>query len=118
MNTLSILLYLADIFHSLISIAAVFFSVALIGLIVLLVIRGVSIADSTLQEVDNKKSILNFLVVTLVTGFLLVFVPSKDTVYLIAASEIGEDVIESPVTQRLATKIEMYLDNVLEIEEK
>jgi hypothetical protein len=115
MNTLSILLYLADIFHSLISIAAVFFSVALIGLIVLLVIRGVSIADSTLQEVDNKKSIL---VVTLVTGFLLVFVPSKDTVYLIAASEIGEDVIESPVTQRLATKIEMYLDNVLEIEEK
>lgn len=118
MNTLSILLYLADIFSSLTDIAGVLFSVALIGLIILLVVRGVSIADSTLAEVDNKKSTLNFLVITLVTGFLLVFVPSKDTMYLIAASEIGEDVIESPVTQRLATKIEMYLDNVLKIEEK
>lgn len=40
----------------------------------------------------------------------LVFVPSQDTVYAIAASEVGEDVLASPTGSRAVKALDAWLD--------
>jgi hypothetical protein len=119
MNTLSILLYSADVVFTLNKLLWI-----ILGVVFVITLFGtryyfdqVNSREDTDDELKSikKGGLISFKVI-LVSVFLLVFIPSKNTIYLIAASEVGEEVVESPVTQRLAIKIEKYLDNVLEIE--
>ena len=120
MNTLSILLYLGDVVSTL----EILLSASLAAVSIVMLFFAICYVENLEKKHGTEKE-ENFVLrglsscfkVLIVTVFLLVLVPNKDTIYLIAASEVGEEVIESPITQRLATKIEKYLDNVLETKE-
>ena len=57
----------------------------------------------------NKLSV--FLCVLVI--FLSTFVPSKDTVYLIAASELGEEVVTSPEVKDMLNDVRSYIKKSL-----
>lgn len=110
MNNLSWLIYVADMVGNL--------SGLLTGIIVmavaLTIIMGCIAVDSYDEEYKKSygKKAYKFLKLALLCGVLSVVVPSKNTLYLIAASEMGEQVIQTET----AKKVELYLNKLLELE--
>ncbi len=101
MNQLSWFLYFADIASNL----QIFLSVLIFCT---MVPAGVICIASAEDDDDNTRrrllrSAAFFAVLALLMGVILVLLPSKDTMYAIAASEIGERVLQSE-TGTLATK--------------
>lgn len=47
----------------------------------------------------------------LVLGLLLVFIPSSKTIYAIAASEMGEEVLASPTADKAHKALDAWLDD-------
>lgn len=107
MNSLSFLLYLADVVSILDKISA-FLSV-FSG--ILLFCAGAAYTEfsnkADYPNADYLKTIAKILSVTfLVSLFVWVMAPSKQTIYLMIASELGEEVITSP-------EMEVIKDTVL-----
>lgn len=109
MNNLSWLLLLADLTQN-ISIT--------IGIVAgLLLVGGAGAAfGHFLVDEDTERAgpiIKTFLWITIPLFIVNAFIPSKTTIYMIAASEMGETVINSPETKKmfdlLKTKIEEQL---------
>lgn len=94
MNSLSWLLYVADVCDKIPPTFAVTFILLLFSNIPLLILRG----PNHLSSKFFKSSVC---VVAFLT-FLAIFTPSQKTVLLIAASEVGERVINSPTGDKLA----------------
>lgn len=119
MNSLSWLIYFADVLPNISS------SVKLIGwtiftlvLIVLLILAGVLLENNLTSEENAEVTrgfrkmcyLLIFSLVLLVSASLL---PSKETIYAIAVSETGEKVLQSEWGKRGARAIEAWINQQL-----
>jgi ABC-type Co2+ transport system permease subunit len=110
MNQLSWLLYLADVSDSsegwLIFFGGLATVVSLTSLLVL--------CNTPLDEKGVRAAAGNTMLVsvpaTLVCVLLSVLLPSRDTVYAIAASELGEQVLTSETGQRAGRALNAWLD--------
>ena len=112
MNNLSWLLYLADVCDS--------FKGIVTGLLVLsccgAVFLGVAILVLLVEESTEKGWAIWRLTLKYVIGLFLfssismVLIPQKSTVYAIAASEVGEKVIESPTAKKAVDALNRWLD--------
>jgi hypothetical protein len=101
MNSLSWFLYFADVVTN--------FGITIV-ILTLLFGSGFFIF-SVFQYVDKSDS--KFFKWNLLTVFLLLFasiIPSKNTMYAIAASEIGEEVAKSDIGKKSLKAIEQWID--------
>lgn len=110
MNTLSQFLYAADVLSS----VSVFLGfVAFFMAIGMGIVSGTSI--SALAEEEEFPHKLNYLwLIVLLTSIGAVAIPSKDTMYAIAASEMGEEVYKSKIGQKSLAAVEKWIDKQLE----
>lgn len=97
MNTLSWLIYAADVLGS---VKGLLIAVAIVGMIVLSVAMlaaaiGASEPYPAVPAGTWKKP-LRFMWVPIVAGLIAALIPSTRTLYMIAASEAGEAVVTSP----------------------
>lgn len=107
MNNLSLLLYLSDVLYS------TAFGIGMILSVFWGIYAVVVIAcGPDFEDVPKPKTPWLW-----VTGVLLVFlalIPSKETFYLIVASEAGETVVNSPDAKELMKDVREVLDAQLE----
>ena len=115
MNSLSWMIYLADVCES---------TRFLAGLVSIVGAGAVAVAaihwkwridfDGVEEERAAKKTFLStakFIVLPFsVAALLLVATPSKDTVYAIAASEMGEQVLKTPEANKARQALNAWLD--------
>lgn len=101
MNSLSWLLYGADVFGNLRGASAAVLIIGGIG--VALSPIGFMIADLGPEDwLDSAKRLAGkFIFVGALAALFLVVTPSRNTIMLIAASEVGETVLASPQAQQI-----------------
>lgn len=100
MNTLSWFLYLADILENL-KVWLILFGVGS-----LFITFGLNIAK------DFK--VLHYLFIPVILMVLASFIPSKNTLYAVAASEIGETAVKSKLGQKISLVLENWIDTQLQ----
>lgn len=116
MNNLSWLLYLADVLPGVGSNIGffVFFGILFSG-----AAYGFGFAATTFEKEDKeliaagkaaRKFGRNIFLPACVIGLLISAIPGKNTFYMIAASEAGEQLIDAPETQRYLSDIKEILD--------
>lgn len=126
MNSLSWLIYLSQVVPS----AGVLFTLAGIGsacavgaLVLFGAINRDVYADSQQYEwgkqsydkgVAAHRTALRLLPLPIVVGFLAIATPSKETILLIAASEMGETVVKTPEAQEIFSDLKTILKKQLE----
>jgi hypothetical protein len=120
-NKLSLLLYIADVTEKLSSYLWTFGLLVLLSYVGLNVAQAVSTATfneergSSVSQYRTHGLIRNKLIVV---GVVLIMIssviPSRQTMYLIAASEIGETVILSPEMTETVGKMKAVIDKKLE----
>lgn len=125
MNSLSWLLYWADTLPGLATGIAFVFSLLFLGMVLLFVGRLV-VASETSEYGKEGREV--FLKVTTFTPYLMAFslfmalctnfVPSKNTIYMIAASEAGERALQTPEFGKLRKLINQTLDEQLKPKEE
>lgn len=123
MNTLSWFLYAVNVMDVLPKVLMIFLSVlalALLGYTVTVIgasdmLKYSSNREYYLQIISHcKKVIKKLLVLGSVLLILIPLIPSKDTLYAIAASELGEQVLESEVGLKAQAAIKAWIDGQLE----
>lgn len=126
MNELSIILYFADIAMNVMYTIFGFGLFFIFGFLVFNIFKAITIAN---HNHDNCYSMgddryrkygivrMSWLVVGLIMIVISNFIPSKQTMYMIAASEIGESVILSPEMNdtmgKVKTVVDLKLDDVI-----
>lgn len=122
MNTLSLFLYLADVLYQ--QVAFITFLCILSPFVYLMArLAAVKWADASwnwddeaLKERKRAErarpfiTTYKFFIYPLVGLFLLSLVPSKDTFYLIAASEVGEMVVNTSEAQEIMSSLQEILN--------
>lgn len=108
MNKFSMLLYAAEVCGSLSAFLTLVSALSILGVII---IGGISCGTA----VDDQKPlpirpIVKATMCALAMLLVTVFIPSKETVYAIAASEMGEQALKSPISQKAQRAIESWLD--------
>lgn len=106
MNSFSWFLYFAGIAKG---VYILFFIVGSMGALVSSLIGGMLV-------IEYGKEKKPFVIAFIVSCFLLIvsaLIPSKDTLYAIAASEIGEQAYKSELGQKASKAIEMWIDSQL-----
>lgn len=94
MNTLSIIIYLASVLPSLKFVSVTFLLASLVTVLVLtLAIHDPVFTDEKKEDLSRMRR--GFFKAFLTLTLLAVILPNKETVYMIAASEMGETVITS-----------------------
>ena len=124
MNDLSWMLYWADVVGN-ISLAAgfVMFGGGAAGAIISFVVAMKTDIDNIGRHGEplpawatgwaaGKK----FFVASLIAAVITTPIPSKDTIYAIAASEMGEEALKSPIATKASKALEKWLDS--QIDEK
>lgn len=126
MNELSMYLILADILGG---VGKMFLVPSIIALLILtvgplIISLGLSadrrepfedVFSEIREKLLPKKWIYGLLLVTMLIGSMT---PTKETLYLVAASELSETIVQNETSQRIVEKIENYLDVLLEKNEK
>lgn len=109
MNSLSWMLYLADVTESV---------GVLLGLIAAVGIAGTSFAGFVAfaaEEPEIGKAIFKWgYSISLPAALICALIPSKTTIYAIAASEMGEEVIKSPTAGKAIKALDAWLDRQIE----
>jgi phosphatidylglycerophosphate synthase len=110
MNTLSIFLYIAG------TVEGLFVLLLMIG--GGLTLTGLYVSAYACESPHDEKPALierakRLMIFGCLALFLAVLVPSETTMYTIAASEIGEKVLKSPVSQKSIELVEAFLDKEL-----
>ena len=120
MNNLSFLLYLADVAGSinsfLVMTAIICFFSILLGILI-----GFARKDTNETEdfwKNWKKAMFTLPSIFFVSLLLGVLVPSKQTVYAIVVSEMGEEVLDSPTANKAIKGLDAWLDNQIKSIEK
>lgn len=119
MNTLSWFFYLADIIGNI----SAFF---IVGSIVMLVLSLGAVLVIAIQNEDESLEpgepgyvspyvVKPYVIVGSIMLFIATFIPQTETIYMIAASELGQSTIQSEVGQDIMNKLQTILD--LQIEE-
>lgn len=113
MNTLSWLIYSAEAIDSLGTFLAI---CTVLGCIALALISLISLKyDEEYQQLmEVSRNSRNWLILFVFLGVFVSFLPSKETVYMIAASEIGEEAIGTEEFQTLRQILKEELDDHLE----
>ena len=122
MNELSFLIYLIDVFNSINSFTGVMSFIAIISFIIVSFLTTVSLYCYQAQDTDENLAAYNafqrglkyIIVVCFIVVPLNILVPNQNTMYMIAASEVGEEVIMSPEIDKVRTIINEKLDEILE----
>lgn len=116
MNSLSWMLYLADVCDGINGplgfISTMSGVVTLIALIAFVISATYVDTDEEAKHFNGStKLALKITVPTFFITFLLVvFTPSKDTIYAIAASEMGEEVLKSETATKAQRALDAWLD--------
>jgi hypothetical protein len=112
MNDLSVSLYWADALGSLdgLSLAA-FIIMAFVSFFTAF---GVMMADMTDEyRVKGLKIVRGFVLSLPVLAVLIVVTPSRETVYAIAASEMTEQALKTPIASKAMQAVEKWIDRQL-----
>lgn len=123
MNTLSWLIYLADVADSVGWAFDCLFFVSMIAGVILAFVWKAAAADAAAEkDKPNKSGAAEIslgcrrglfricLPIFLLTFFLSGLVPNKETVYAIAASELGETVLKSDTGNKAVNALNAWLD--------
>lgn len=110
MNSLSWLLYAADALPSIAAFAA--FAAVLIGIACTIF----SFMLILCHEGDNPPKFYwgTWAAPFVLCALLSTLIPSQETIYLIAASEIGEQVVETPEAQETFDRLQRLVDQELD----
>lgn len=96
MNSLSLLIYLAGVVNNLGAFMTLLSVLSLVSIFIITFLWLISVGDI---DKELSKRIINFIkipiVVGLITASFSTFIPSRQTVLLIAASEMGEKVLNN-----------------------
>jgi hypothetical protein len=104
MNQLSWLLYFADAANSVknILLAGSVFST------IINIFLGIFVVIMIGERIDNIKTVINYskllIVSTLVCSLIYAVIPSQNTVMMIAASEVGQKILETQSGQQATTE--------------
>lgn len=105
MNSLSWFLYLADVFPKF---ASGIFLCSLFAFIIIFIF-------SMYYTIENKKYHLwKYLSLPIIGFFISSTIPSQNTMYAIAASEIGEEAVKSKLGQKISLALEKWIDTQIE----
>lgn len=115
MNSLSWLIYLASVCDELRGVSVLITILGAIATIVLAIHWKWRIDFDGREEEESAKKLFTgsfkmSAIAFAVAAFIVVLVPSKDTIYAIAASEIGEEVIKSPEASKARQALNAWLD--------
>lgn len=131
MNSLSLFLYFADVIGSVADILFLTGLVTTIFMVACWCLRGIIACDveksdlpdehypqggrayrswMTLKNITTKKSLYFVIFGSFITCALI---PSKNTIYMIAASEVSEMAVTSDVGQEILTDIKTAIKNIL-----
>jgi hypothetical protein len=113
MNSLSQLLYFADVLPILSDTLAI---LTILGMVGVVVISIAFLCEGYFGKVKNF--IIGSLIVFVFMGITSIIIPSKNTIYAIAVSELGEDVYKSEIGKKATKAIEQWIDKQLETEVK
>lgn len=112
MNNLSLLIYLADVADNVRWMLHIGFIVSII--VAVLTLLSVVVTEGAVLDEEVRPTwlkILRWSVISLAFfGLVKAVIPTKDTVYAIAASEVGEQVIESPTAKKAVDALNRWLD--------
>lgn len=92
MNSLSWLIYLGDVAEALKLVAG--------GVAGLIFVVCLVLAPMIIDECSGA-TIKKIAALTLILGFVAIVIPSQRTIYMIAASEMGERVVSQPETKEM-----------------
>lgn len=103
MNFISIILYLGSVIDKMVPLAAtgMVFSIILVGALSLYIADSGAYHDTTGPRKARKIFIWSFFI----TLPIVIFTPSSEIIYLIAASELGEEVVTNPEVVEVATEL-------------
>lgn len=102
MNSLSWLLYFADILSN---VKAVLVTLALVSALVF----GIYTMYSLIEKDEIPK--FRFTLIPILLLLSASVIPQSNTIYAIAASELGEEVINSTIGRKAKTAIEQWIDS-------
>ncbi len=108
MNSLSWFLYLADVLPNL---GGTFGIIGIVGIVVSLLtglLATIAYGDGAIESdayAAIRKTCYKVLAGSLISILISAFIPSKDTIYLIAGSEAGEYVVNTPEAQAIIDDI-------------
>ena len=115
MNNLSLFIYLANVTSN-------FSAILIISLLLVVAILGLNcvhtLTEMTFHDEIQKKFRKPYYISLAVIVFCLLFVPSRETMYLMAASEIGEEAIQTEEFLKLRGILNNELDQLLEGDEE
>lgn len=104
MNSLNWMIYLADV-------ASGLNAVSFFGTMICLIGTGMSFGLAHFEDLsDAKPWISRFAYASVIFLLLAVFLPSKDTIYAIAASETGEQILKTPEASKARQALNAWLD--------
>jgi len=110
MNSLSWLIYWANVVEG---IRGLFFTTATLGVVV-------SIFAATHGFIEGDRQSFRYLRITVpcivLSALLSIFTPTKDTLYAIAASEFGEEVLKTPEANKARAALNAWLDEQIKPE--
>lgn len=116
MNSLSWMIYLADVLDGIQKTAV---TVAVFGGLIALATNAAHVVYSVEEyDKDTAKALKPYARGTLITALialvLALVAPSKETIYAIAASEMGEEVLQSPEATKARAALNAWLDKQIE----
>lgn len=112
MNSLSWMIYLADVAESVSITLGMITAVSIAGGLICLIVYGVSHdKDMAKSPLTGVRTIAFWLLGAALAALLInAPIPSAETVYAIAASEMGEQVISSPTAGKAIKALDAWLD--------
>ena len=105
------IIYLADIAQNISTFAAIVGGVSTCGAIILTCI----LTDLTTSE---RVKVLRYLSITIISAILFIsaaiFIPTKQTIYMMAAAKVGQDIVEAPATKEISSKVLQLINQKLD----
>lgn len=122
MNSLSWLLYLADVIGNVQGLLVTLSLVSGVGLVLWLVIGQLNIdsdwefpkADKQTRSAKHAKKVFKYLWVPVIAAFVAAIIPARETIYLIAGSEAGEAVVTSEEGKEILNDIREVIKGQLD----
>ena len=112
MNTLSWLIYAADVLGKF---APAAFILTLICFFISLLVVGAAVSDTDNTDRELLKVSKKFIFGFFLFGFITIVSPSKETIYMIAASEVGEQVIKTPEAREVFEALRLRIMDELKV---
>lgn len=113
MNNLSWMIYLADVAGDINFVASMVIGAGTVSL----VLGGLfAFISAGFDEMPGwaKPAGMNIMIACAIAAFIGTVVPDKSTIYAIAASEMGENIINTPTASKAVKALDAWLDSQIE----